>query len=78
MTKQQEKRLIKLGRRLAAVEDLNKDPYQVALDLGVTPQFVARWRARLKAKSYRVNALLDAGRTGRPSYVSILGLERED
>lgn len=78
MTRQQEKRLIKLGRRLAAVEDLSRDPREVATDLGMSMQFVHRWRARLQSKGYRVNGLLDAERAGRPSYVSILGLDRED
>lgn len=58
-------KLLRLGLRLAAVENPNLTPADVAASLGTTTQFVKTWRERLGAARGSAKGLLDAPRTGR-------------
>lgn len=59
-------RLLKLGMRLAAVEDPDSDARDVARDIGTTVDFVKRWRQSVKDSRNSIRGLRDAPRTGRP------------
>lgn len=62
-------KLLRLGLRLAAVENPSLAPADVAASLGTTTQFVKMWRGRLGSARGSAKGLLDAQRTGRkPKY----------
>lgn len=62
-------KLLRLGLRLAAVENPKLAPADVAATLGTTTQFVKMWRGRLGDARGSAKGLMDAQRTGRkPKY----------
>lgn len=78
--KQLNEKLLRLGLRLAAVENPDLTPADVAATLGTTTQFVKTWRGRLGKSRGSAKGLLDAPRSGRkPKYTvdAVVTLVRE-